>query len=131
MNTLRLLPHIYKRIGLMISAITSVLLLLPLFTVDLFYSDLAYVEFGLKTVLLISLLMMVFARDKKESDELNLIRYDKLKRSLLFVAGWFIIESLLDTFILEKNQSSISGYEMLIILLLFYLVIYNFRQMNT
>ena len=115
----------------MISAITSVLLLLPLFTVELFYNDLAYVEFGLKTVLLISLLMMVFARDKKESDELNLIRYDKLKRSLLFFAGWFIIESLLDTFILEKNQSSISGYEMLIILLLFYLVIYNFRQMNT
>ena len=123
-----LLPHYYKKVGLSLFALSLIG-----FTLNLFYSDVISIDPQLlkwifKDVLLIALLFIAFSREKEESEHLNTIRFEKLKDSVLVGGVFILLDSISELVFYDGNLDMSSGYKILIVMLLYYIITYNFKK---
>ena len=81
-------------------------------------------------LLLISLLFIAFAKEKNDSEELNKIRLEKLKQSIIFGAVVLIFDSISDLAFDKGDMDMKTGYEIILMVLFFYLITYNLRKYN-
>ncbi len=126
----KLLPNYYKRIGLIFGSLSLIFLITNFFTQEFLNINQEIIEWILKDLLLISLLLITFTREKVESEKVMEIRYHKLKQSILFGGSVLILDSILELFSHYEKMEMKSGYHIMIMILLFYLVTFNFRKNN-
>lgn len=121
----KLLPHYYKNIGFLVALVTFILLVFSHFNEDIHYLK-TLVAVG-KPVFLISLLIMAFAQDKQETDDLDKLRFKHLKDAIVFVTSVLIINQIVSLF--TGNYGPFyTGNELLSFLLIIYLIHYNFSR---
>lgn len=125
-----LLPNYFKKIGLLFSLLSLTFLIINLFYPDLIQSHNELLKWIFKDIFLISLLLIAFTKEKDESAEMTNIRNENFKKSLLFGGAVLILDSISE---LSFNIGEIemkSGYEIMIMILLFYLFTFNYKKKN-
>src|SRR6056297_3637242 len=89
-----LLPNYYKKIGLILSVLSFIFLVVNLFYPDIIQWHQELIKWIFKDILLISLLLVAFAREKAESDKTNKLRTARLKQSFLFGVAVLVLDSI-------------------------------------
>ena len=120
-----LLPNKYQKIGLILGII-SILVLIPYyFDLEFLISKNLAIKDIFKNILLTSILLIAFSKEKHETDQTKKIRLDSLKRAILFGGLILILESVLKLILDSTNFGIRSGYEIMVLILLFYLIIFK------
>ena len=125
-----LLPNYFKKIGLIFGSLSIIFLISNLSYPDLIQSNQQLVKWIFKDFLLISLLLIAFAKEKNESEQLNKIRFEKLKQSVLFGGVVLIFDSISELAFDKGDMDMKTGYEIVLMILFFYLITYNLRKYN-
>ena len=125
-----LLPNYFKKIGLIFGSLSIIFLISNLSYPDLVQSNQQLVKWIFKDLLLISLLLIAFAKEKNESEQLNKIRFEKLKQSVLFGGVVLIFDSISELAFDKGDMDMKTGYEIVLMILFFYLITYNLRKYN-
>lgn len=126
----KLLPNHYKKIGLIIAFLSLLLLITNIIDQDLVKLKQENIDWILKDIFLVSLLLMAFAREKLENTKLAEIRYEKLKQSVIFGGFVLIMDSLLQVIANYQMIQMKGGFHIMVMILLFYLITFNFRKYN-
>lgn len=126
----KLLPNYFKKIGL-ITAITSFILLILIY----FYSEQISFSFNqeiikwiFKDIILISLFFISFAKEKNETEKIYKLRFQGLKQSVIFGGVVLILDSISEIVFNNGEIEMKSGYEIMIMISLFYIVAFNFEK---
>ena len=125
-----LLPNYYKKIGLIFGSLSFIFLAINLFYPDLIQSSQQLIKWIFKDILLISLLLIAFAKEKNESEQLNKLRFEKLKQSVLFGGVVLIFDSISELAFDKGDMDMKTGYEIMLMILFFYLITYNLKKYN-
>ena len=125
-----LLPNYFKKIGLIFGSLSLIFLISNLSNIDFINSNEPFVKWIFKILFLISLLLIAFSKEKNESDKIIKIRFEKFKQSILFSAVVLIFDSVSELAFDKNDENLITGYELMLIILFFYLITYNFRKYN-
>ena len=120
-----LLPNYYQKIGLIFGLISILILTTYYFELELIKSSKDIIKSIFENILLASLLLIVFTKEKYETDKINLIRLGTLKRALIFGGLILIFESILKLIWNSDFFEIRSGYEIMIMILLFFLIIFK------
>ncbi|MCH4822095.1 hypothetical protein ML462_02830 [Gramella lutea] len=127
-----LLPNYFKKIGIITGLISS--LCYFVFGIDHEMLDLSYdrevVGFITKDMIVISLLFIAFAKEKSQIQNLDTIRFEKLKQAMIFGAVILIYDSISEIIFRSGEMEMESGYEVMITGLLFYIVTFYFELYN-
>ena len=126
----KLLPNHFKKIGTII-AITSFIayILLDIYVEnEKFPGNTGILRWIIKDVALIAVILIAFSKEKTESLEISLLRFDKIMKALLFGAGILILDSISDMIFSGGNFDLRTGYKTIMTVLIFYLLTFNFRN---
>jgi uncharacterized protein YacL len=126
----KLLPNYYKNIGLTLAAISIVLLMTNIAYQQLNDLNQESIDWILKDIFLISLLMIAFAKEKIENEKIIELRYNKLKQSVIFGGFVLIMDSLLQIIANYEVFEMKEGFLIMTMILLFYIITFNFRKYN-
>lgn len=126
-----LLPNRIKWIGLSTAAISILAIVLAFFFAEQIGIDKEIVFSIGKIFFLMSLLFLVFSEEKEESELLRKLRLKHLTSAILFSGLILIIDSLWELFSITDGKNTKSGIEILIIILLYYLILFNFHKPKT
>lgn len=126
----KLLPNYYKKIGLITAFLALLLLITNIINQDLIDFKQENIDWVLKDIVLISLLLIAFAREKVENRKIENIRYEKLKQSVIFGGFVLIMDSLLQLIANYEMVKMKGGFQIMIMILLFYTISFNFRKFN-
>ena len=126
----KLLPNYYKQIGLILAAISIVLLMTNIAYQQLNDLNQESIDWILKDIFLISLLMIAFAKEKVENERIIALRYNKLKQSVIFGGFVLVMDSLLQIIANYEVFKMKEGFIIMTMILLFYLITFNFRKYN-
>lgn len=127
----KLLPNPYKKVGLGLGIFALISLITFHFYLEeqqLFIADAETTNWIFKDLFLIGLLLIAFAKEKDENPEYGSLRFKHLKDSLIFTAGFYIIDSISEMLFSSGNFEMKTGYEVLIFILIYYLASFNFRD---
>lgn len=125
-----LLPNYFKKIGI-ITGIASIifLILFHFYSEQLSFSlNQDIIKWILKDIFLISLLLISFTKEKIETEKIYKIRFQRLKQSVIFGGAVLILDSISE---LSFNIGEIemkSGYEIMVMITLFYIVTFHFEK---
>ena len=125
-----LLPNYFKKIGLIFGSLSIIFLISNLSNIDFIKSNEPFVKWIFKNLFLISLLLIAFSKEKNESDKIIKIRFEKFKQSILFSAVVLIFDSVSELVYDKNDKDLMTGFEIMIIILFFYLITYHFRKYN-
>lgn len=81
-----------------------------------------------KDLIFICLFIIAFAKEQKETKEIRKLRSDKLKRAILFGGVIILFDSFSNLIFDFENIDLKSRYEIIVIVLLFYIVTFNFQK---
>ncbi|WP_034893257.1 hypothetical protein [Gillisia sp. Hel_I_29] len=123
-----LLPNYYKKIGLTFGLLSLIFLILNLYYPDLINSNKELIKWICKDIFLTSLLLLVFTKEKVETDVIKKIRSERLKQSLIFGAAVLILDSISELSFNIGDIEMKSGYEIMIMILLFYLITFSYKK---
>ena len=126
-----LLPNRVKWIGFSTAAISILAIALAFFFAEQIGIDKEIVFSIGKIFFLMSLLFLVFSEEKEESELLRKLRLKHLTSAILFSGLILIIDSLWELFSITDGKNTKSGMEILIIILLYYLILFNFHKPKT
>ncbi|MGA9324519.1 MAG: hypothetical protein WBV11_03590 [Salegentibacter sp.] len=126
-----LLPNRIKWIGLSTAAISILAIVLAFFFAEQIGIDKEVVFSIGKIFFLMSLLFLVFSEEKEESELLKKLRLKHLTSAILFSGLILIIDSLWALFSITDGKNTKSGMEILIIILLYYLILFNYHKPKT
>ena len=121
----KLLPTYYKNIGLVIGSLSLLILLFNMFYQELFDSNNLLFKWIFKDIFLISLLIISFAQEKIETNEISLLRFDRLKQSVIFGGIILVFDSISELVFYHGHMDMKSGYEIMVMILLFYLITFH------
>jgi hypothetical protein len=125
-----LLPNYFKKIGLITGIISFILLILIHFYSEQisFSSNQEIIKWIIKDIILISLLFISFAKEKNETEKIFKIRFQRLKQSVIFGGAVLILDSISELAFNNGEIEMKSGYEIMIMIILFYVVTFNFEK---
>lgn len=125
---LKLLPHYFKYItsSLIIIAIISLFL-------NATYPNFLNIETPIfnwifKIFILGSLLLFVFTQDKNETEVISNLRLNNILRSVGFGVAFLIVDTLSEVFSSEGKFDMASGYEIVMICLIYHLISFYIRK---
>ena len=123
-----LLPNLYKKIALT----AGVLILIALVLKDPIAQALDFHEVRLdriiKDLFLISLLAVVFSKEKNETETIGILRLKKLKESVGFGGFILLFDSVQEIIFWDGDYEMKNGYEIMIGILIFYLVVFHIKK---
>ena len=120
-----LLPTFYKTIGLIIGITTLIAFLLNDFYIKWLNIDQSRFDLILKLVILISLVIIVFSKEKYENKQISDLRLRELKGSIIAGIIVFILDSLKELIFWDGEFGNISSFGLLIIILILHLITFN------
>lgn len=125
-----LLPNYFKKIGLIAGSLCVVAFVI-LFGLLQNINSTVPLEIAMwivKDLIFICLLFIAFAKEQKETEEIRKLRYEKLKRAVLFGGIILLFSSFSDLIFDFENIDQKSGYEIMVVVLLFYIATFNFEK---
>ncbi|MFV8226471.1 hypothetical protein [Christiangramia aquimixticola] len=128
----KLLPNSFKLIGLIIGSLAVVAFLATEFFIQL-HKTLMYgevLQWIFKDLILLSLLMICFSKEKRENDKLIPIRFKHLKNAFVFGCLYWLIDSIWALIFSESPDQMIDAHEILVLIILFYSINFNLREYN-
>ena len=123
-----LLPNYYKKIALAIGIIALASLIFKYLLTDVLIIEQTRLEWIIKDIILISLLGIVFSREKNESKKISELRLKELKAALGFGFFIFLFDSVQELIFWDGIHETRSGYGILIGILLFHLVFFTYKK---
>lgn len=124
----KLLPNTYKKVAFAfgILALAALVFIYPLAEI------LEFQEIRLnriiKDLFLISLVVMVFSKEKKETEAVDLLRLKVLKEAVGFAVFILLLESLQEIIFWNGEYEPETGHEIITAMLLFHLVVFNLKK---
>lgn len=125
-----LLPNYFKKVGLIVGFI----LLTSLLVIHFYPEQISVsqnqeiIKWIIKDLILISLLLISFSKEKNETDQIYKIRFQKLKQSVIFGGAVLILDLISEILYNNDNIEVKSGYEIMVMITLFYIVTFNFER---
>ncbi|GAA4311833.1 hypothetical protein GCM10023115_32350 [Pontixanthobacter gangjinensis] len=126
-----LLPYQYKNIGLalgILGVLAYIGLEVYLENQPLKLLDPLVAKWIIKDIFLIGLCLIAFANEKEETNQISLLRAEYFKKAFIFGVSIFILGTISEMIFSKGNFDLKTAYEILVMVLLFYLVTYNFRK---
>jgi len=124
----KLLPTFYRNIGIAIGVLSILFLAFNQFFSGLLEFNNPLIKWILKDLFLICLLVISFTREKAENDTINILRLEKLKQSVVFGGFVLVVDSIVDLVFYQEETDMKSGYEIMVMILIFYLVTFHFNK---
>lgn len=125
-----LLPNYFKKVGLIVGFI----LLTSLLVIHFYPEQISVsqnqeiIKWIIKDLILISLLLISFSKEKNDTDQIYKIRFQKLKQSVIFGGAVLILDLISEILYNNDNIEVKSGYEIMVMITLFYIVTFNFER---
>lgn len=125
-----LLPNYFKKVGLIVGFI----LLTSLLVIHFYPEQISVsqnqeiIKWIIKDLILISLLLISFSKEKNDTDQIYKIRFQKLKQSVIFGGAVLILDLISEIIYNNDNIEVKSGYEIMVMITLFYIVTFNFER---
>ena len=123
-----LLPNHFKKIAFGIGIVALLALIFKYLFVDLFIIEQTRLEWIIKNIILISLIGVVFSREKNESKNIKELRLQELKGALGFGIIILFFDSVQELIFWDGDYEMKSGYELMVAMLLFHLVFFTYRK---
>ncbi|WP_416448327.1 hypothetical protein ACH3PA_18310 [Leeuwenhoekiella sp. A2] len=123
-----LLPNYYKKIAFGIGIVALLALIFKYLFVDLFIIEQTRLEWIIKNIILISLVGIVFSREKNESKKIKELRLQELKGALGFGIIILFFHSIQELIFWDGDYEMKSGYGLMVAMLLFHLVFFTYRK---
>jgi hypothetical protein len=129
--TEKLLPNYSKKIALTIGIISIFSLIFNYFLgSNLIEIEPIIIEWTFKNIFLVSLLVLVFSKEKTESKEINTIRFQQLRNAVGFGVFIIVMDSLSEIIFWNGNFEMKSGFRIMIMILLYYLILFSYKKYN-
>ncbi len=87
-------------------------------------------EWIFKNILLVSLLVLVFSKEKTESQKINTIRFQQSRNALGFGVFVIVLDSLSEIIFWDGNFEMKTGFTIMVMVLLYYLIIFTYKKYN-
>ena len=123
---IKLIPHYFKFIGLFLGLITFILLMVDHF--EIYLIEVSFLNPIIRSVFLLALLMMCFSYEKQETSKLNDLRLEHLKSALIFGTFMLLFQQIESILFSSYNDAFYSGFELMSLVLIFYLFTYNLTR---
>ena len=128
-----LLPNYFKKIGVatgMLSLIFYIAFGTNHEMIPLVY-DPEIISWIAKDIAVVALLFIAFSKEKKQIKDLNTLRFERLKQSMIFGAVILIFDSISEMIFNREEIEVKNAYEIVIMVLLFYIVTFHFEKSKT
>lgn len=122
-----LLPNYFKKIAIS-SGVLAIILWLIIASTDIIAIEPSMLTWILKLVILASLFAYVFTKEKKETEKISELRITNIITAVGGVVAFLIMDTILELMSSSANYDMISGYEILLIMLLYHSVTFYFRK---
>ena len=123
--TENLLPNFFKKIGLSVGIMALLIFLLNDFYFTWLNIDQTRWDWILKIILLISLVTIVFSKDKYETKEISDLRLQNLKDSIGAGIVILLLSSFKELIFRDGDYDVISSFGLIIFILIIHLVTFN------
>jgi len=124
----RLLPSQYKMIAFIIFIISIIAFILQNPLANLVQLEQARMSWIIKDIVLISLLLITFSKDKNETQKVKDLRVQELRGAVIFGGFILIIHSIQEILFWDGRYQIEDGFELMVAILLYYIVVFNFKK---
>ena len=125
-----LLPNYFKKIGVAAGILSLIFYII--FGTNHEMIPLAYdpeiISWITKDLIVVALLFIAFSKEKKQYKDLNTLRFERLKQSMIFGVVILIFDSISDIIFNPEEIDVKNGYEVVIMILFFYIVTFHFEK---
>ncbi|WP_405199124.1 hypothetical protein [Christiangramia sp. LLG6405-1] len=124
----RLLPNQYKLIAFVIFIISILAFILKIPLADLVQLEQARMSWIIKDIVLISLLIITFSKDKNETQKIQNLRVQELRGAVIFGGFILLIHSIQEILFWDGRYQIEDGFELMIAILLYYIIVFNVKK---
>ncbi|WP_300441973.1 hypothetical protein [Christiangramia sp.] len=124
----RLLPNQYKLIAFVIFIISIIAFILKIPLADLVQLEQARMSWIIKDIVLISLLIITFSKDKNETQKVQNLRVQELRGAVIFGGFILLIHSIQEILFWDGRYQIEDGFELMIAILLYYIIVFNVKK---
>ena len=124
----RLLPNQYKLIAFVIFIISIIAFILKIPLADLVQLEQARITWIIKDIILISLLVITFSKDKNETQKITDLRVRELSGAVIFGGFLLIIQSIQEILFWDGHYEIEDGFEIMVAILLYYIIVFNIKK---
>ncbi len=124
----RLLPNYYKKIAFITGIIGVIAFILKFPLGDFVQLEQPRIDWILKDIILISLLIITFSKDKNETEKVKNLREQELRSAVIFGGFLLIINSIQEIFFWDGNYEIEDGFEIMVAILLYYIIVFNIKK---
>ena len=125
---MNLLPNYLKKIALTIGIVALTTLISNAVYPEVLNIEKSKLTWILKILILASLLTMVFTKEKNETEKISQLRLKNILDSVGFGVAFYIIDTISELIFSDGKYEMKSGYEMLIIILFYYIVTFFIKK---
>ena len=123
-----LLPSYSKKIAIVIAIVAIIAFFSKVLVAEIIAVDETRIGIIFKTLLIVSLFVLVFSKEKNESKDIKRLRSQELKGALLFGGFLLLVDSIQDVIFGEGSYETKSGDGLMIAILLFYLISFAIKK---
>ena len=124
----RLLPNQYKKIAFITGTIGIIAFILKFPLGDFVQLEQARIEWILLDIILISLLIITFSKDKNETQKIKDLRVQELRGAVIFGGFLLIVQSIQEIIFWDGHHKIEDGFEIMVAILLYYIVVFNIKK---
>lgn len=123
-----LLPSYSKKIAIITAIVAIIAFFSKVLVAEIIAVDETRIGIIFKTLLIVSLFVLVFSKEKNESKDIKRLRSQELKGALLFGGFLLLVDSIQDIIFGEGSYETKSGDGLMIAILLFYLISFAIKK---
>ena len=124
----KLLPHQYKIIAYLTGIIGIITFILKYPIGELIQLEQARIGWIIKDIILISLLVITFSKDKNETKKIKDLRLQELREAVIFGGFILIVQSVQEIIFWDGHYEIEDGFEIMVAILLYYIVVFNIKK---
>lgn len=123
-----LLPNYSKKIALTLGVISLIVLIINFSVGKIEPIEPNLVAYICKIIFLVSLLILVFSKEKRETKQINVLRLQQLRSAVGFGVVVIVLDSISEIIFWDGHIEMKSGYTILILIHLYYLFFFTFQK---
>lgn len=124
----RLLPNQYKIIAFITGIIGFIAFILKHPLGEFVQLEQARIGWIIKDIILISLLVITFSKDKNETQKVKDLRVQELRGAVIFGGFILIVQSVQEIIFWDGHYEIEDGFEIMVAILLYYMVVFNIKK---
>ena len=95
---------------------------------ELIQLEQARIGWIIKDIILISLLVITFSKDKNETKKIKDLRVQELREAVIFGGFILIVQSVQEIIFWDGHYEIEDGFEIMVAILLYYIVVFNIKK---